>query len=171
MSDGKSLNLKTAIRFEQEATEITERRICAESRAPVRTLGELVLVEQTNPGCSFSVTSVPSCSRQLPDSGSSAHLPNAGQLLVQAFGGNGKGGHEFLGKDRDFELLDQPAEFLHGLASFRGTRGNGLKFIPGILVRSELTGTFLIFGWIQRGALDSRKQCLEVTRNVRQAIE
>src|SRR5881394_2129087 len=101
---------------------------------------------------------------------SSAQLPNAGQLLVQAFGGNGEGGPEFLGKDRDFELFDQPPKFLCGLTGFRGTRGSGLKLIQGFLVWGDLTGAFLIFGWIQRGALDSRKQCPEVARKVRQAI-
>jgi len=36
---------------------------------------------------------------------------------------------------------------------------------------ADLTGTLLIFGWIQCAALDSHKQCLEVARNVRQAVE
>src|SRR5881394_456432 len=102
---------------------------------------------------------------------SSARLPNTGQLLVQAFGRNGHGGPEFLGEYRDFELLDHPTKFLHGLTGFRGRRGSGLKLIPGILVWGDLTGAFLIFGWIQHGALDSRQQRLEVARNVRQAIE
>src|SRR5438067_7110762 len=50
----------------QEVTETTERRVCAESNPCSRSAakGDLVLAQQTNQGCSFSVTS---CSTQLPD--------------------------------------------------------------------------------------------------------
>ena len=38
------------------------------------------------------------------------------QGLVETPGGDGDGGAEFLGEDRDLELFDQPAELIDGLA-------------------------------------------------------
>src|SRR5437016_13680130 len=90
----------------------------------------------------------------LPCADSIAHLPDLSQLFVEALGGDGLGGAEFLGEGRDFELFDHPAKFLHSLARFACFGRRGLQLLPRILIRGDLAGTFLIFHRILSGALD-----------------